>query len=70
MISPKMVQGSVMALGGWNRGVHWNSLGTARSGACTEIVDVWTKSHSCHPRGSGVSAFEWHREPPENCEFR
>ena len=48
-----------MALGGWSRGVHWSSPGTARSGASTETADIWTESHSCVILGApDVSAFE------------
>ena len=44
-----------MALGGWSRGVHWSSLGTARSGAGTEPADAWTESHSGVVPGRPVS---------------
>ena len=47
------------ALGGWSRGVHWSSPGTARSGAGTESADAWTESHSGVVLGvPGVSAIE------------
>ena len=48
-----------MALGGWSRGVHWSSPGTARSGASAETADIWTESHSCVILGApDVSALE------------